>query len=73
MLLIKFSIFITAPPSPLIGSDGEHSQHSMSLPGQVSLILNWRTVKLKYNRKATFQRLGTPDLKIIVASECVVT
>ncbi|CAH0407329.1 unnamed protein product [Chilo suppressalis] len=22
------------PPSPLIGSDGEHSQHSMSLPGQ---------------------------------------
>lgn len=26
---------IPAPPSPLIGSDGEHSQHSMSLPGQV--------------------------------------
>ncbi|XP_053603242.1 abl interactor 2 isoform X2 [Plodia interpunctella] len=23
------------PPSPLIGSDGEHSQHSMSLPGQL--------------------------------------
>ncbi|XP_041970919.1 abl interactor 2 [Aricia agestis] len=22
------------PPSPLIGSDGDHSQHSMSLPGQ---------------------------------------
>lgn len=34
----KLFFLIPAPPSPLIGSDGEHSQHSMSLPGQVSVV-----------------------------------
>lgn len=62
-ILIPFFV-ILAPPSPLIGSDGEHSQHSMSLPGQVSFILYSEAKKFRLNSFICQHRLHYIQQKI---------